>query len=210
MNIKLVLSCTVSIFVLLLFHVPGVQAQPSVAAAAPAAQQVVAMQKCVSQETGVAFACLPSWKMEHHDNVLKVYISTSPLVEVDIQETDQKVRFMSELTRDALAGLGRYQDDFHVERFRYCDRETVKVNGYLKSDPAKRVSDFYLVDHQKIHSVKFTAASAEVWEEHKFLIKQIVESVTFVQQDPQARFLAEDREGTCGEMIENDGSQVKT
>lgn len=163
------------------------------------------LQKCVSRETGIAFACLPQWKREHDGKILRVIISESPRVDVVIEETDQKVRFLSELSQDALASLGRYADGFNIERFRYCDRETVKVNGYLKADPNKRVSDFYLVDHQVIHSIKFTADSKEAWEEYKFVIKQIVESVTFVRQKEGVRFLAEEKKGTCEELVVTNG-----
>ena len=168
-------------------------------------QSPVALQKCTSKETGIAFACLPQWKLEQRDNGLRVIISETPNVDVVIEETDQKVRFLSELNRNALDSSGRYADGFHVDRFRYCDRETVKVNGYLKSDPRKRVSDFFLVEHLTIHSIKFTADSQEAWEEYKFVIKQIVESVTFLHHKEGPRFLAEEKDGTCEELIRPDG-----
>lgn len=164
-------------------------------------QAPIALQKCISHETGVAFACLPTWKLHRKGRVLKVIVSRSPRVEVDIEETDQKVRFLHELTREALASSGRYADGFHIERFSYCDRETVKVNGYLKGDPVKRVSDFYLIDHLNIHSIKFTAQSTQAWEEYKFIIKQIVESVTFIHHDQPARFHSEEKDATCEEML---------
>lgn len=173
--------------------------------AAPEGKAAMVLQKCVSNETGIAFACLPQWKLVQKGKSLRVVISESPNVDVLIEGTDQKVRFISELSRDALNSLGRYAGGFSIERFRYCDRETVKVNGYLKSDPQKRISDFYLIENSLIHSIKFTADSQEAWEEYKFVIKQIVESVTFLQHKENPLFLAEEKDGTCEELIATNG-----
>ena len=160
------------------------------------------MHKCVSEEVGITFACDPHWKLNRLGKVLKIVISETPRVEMAIEETDQKIRFMSELSREALAEMGRYEDNFNVERLRHCERETVKVNGYLKGDPETRISDFYLVDHAHIHSIKFTVEPEEAWDEYKWLIKEIVDSLSFSKHKPGIKFVTEEIDETCEDLLE--------
>lgn len=161
-----------------------------------------ALRRCVSDEVGVSFACDPLWKLTRLGKTLKITISQTPRVEFVITESDQAIHFMSELTRDALAGLGRYEEGFHIERFRHCDRETVKVNGYLKGYPGVRVSDFYLVDHLAIHSVKFTVEPKDAWEDYKWIIKEIIDSVLFIKHKPGVKFNLQETDESCEELTQ--------
>ncbi len=93
------------------------------------------MKQCTSDEVGVTFICDPSWKLTRQGKTLKVIISEVPLVEMMIEEFDQKVHFMSELNQEAFKSTGRYLDGFHLEHLTYCNRETIKINGHLKENP---------------------------------------------------------------------------
>lgn len=160
-----------------------------------------ALHQCISQETGIQFACDPDWKLKRMGRTLTITISEVPLVEMVVEESDRKIRFPHELTREALTDMGRYEYDFFIERFRHCDRETVKVNGRLKGQPGTRVSDFYMTDHFVLHSVKFTVAPEAAWEDYKWLVKEIVDSVQFIKQPEGFKFANEETDETCEELV---------
>ncbi len=159
---------------------------------------------CKSHEVGIVFACDPLWKLSREPKKLTIIISEQPMVNVVIEELEQSVHYMSELSRDALNSTGRYADGFHIERFRHCDRETVKVNGFLKGYPNVRVSDFYLQDHLHLHSVKFTLDPKESWDKFQWIIKDIVDSINFVNHKVPITFIVNEiseTEETCADLV---------
>lgn len=199
MKIKTASLSSAGAAVLFLFWIIG--SSGTVTWAGPGQNPPTALQKCVSDEVGIAFACDPLWKLSRLGKTLKVTISAAPLVEVVILENDQTIHFMSELSADALAGTGRYEKDFHIERIRHCERETVKVNGYLKGRPDVRVSDFYLIDHLQVHSVKFTVDPKEAWGDYQWLIKEVIDSVRFIKHKPGTSFSTEETDETCEDLV---------
>lgn len=160
------------------------------------------MEKCTSNEVGIVFACDPSWKLDRQDKTLKITISKVPLVEMIVEKSDQKIHFISELNEEAFASMGRYEKGFHFEHLTHCDRETIKINGYLKGHPQARVSDFYLIDHLHLHSVKFTVDPKEAWEEYKWLIKGITDSMNFIKHKPGFKFNLDQTDENCEELIQ--------
>ncbi|GEM_PF-4152288 len=171
-------------------------------AANPTQNVPMILRKCTSDEAGVVFDCDPSWKLNRQGKILKITISEVPHVEMTVEESDQTVHFMSELNEEAFANMGRYEEGFHFEHLTRCNRETIKINGYLKGSPRTRVSDFYLVDHLHLHSVKFTVDPKEAWEDYKWLIKEIVDSMSFVKHQSDVKFNLEQIDETCGELTE--------
>ncbi|HLF17756.1 MAG TPA: hypothetical protein VI749_02565 [Candidatus Omnitrophota bacterium] len=158
-------------------------------------------ETCVSERAGVSFLCDPSWKLNQQGRTLTITIAEEPKVTMVVEETEQAVHFMSELSRSGLESMGRYAPGFHIERFRHCERETVKVNGYLKDDPATRVSDFYLLDHLHLHAVKFSVTPQEVWEDYKWVVKKIVDNIEFRGYELPLKFTTEETDETCEELI---------
>jgi hypothetical protein len=120
---------------------------------------------------------------------------------MEIEETDQKIHYMSEFSKEAFLAMGRYEDDIHVEHQTRCGREAVKVNGYLKGKPHIRVSDFYLVNHLYVHAVKFTIDPKEAFEDYKWLIKEVVDSLNFTKHKTGVKFFAEETDETCEELV---------
>lgn len=162
----------------------------------------IVLRKCVSEEVGISFACDPTWKLRNEGKKFTVTINEVPRVEMTIEESEQTTHFISELSQDAFRSMGRYEDGFHFEHLTYCHRETIKINGYLKGHSDARVSDFYLLDHLNLHSVKFTVDPKESWESYKWLIKEIIDSVRFVRQDKELRFPQDGiEEDTCEELV---------
>jgi len=160
----------------------------------------IALQKCTSDEVGMTFDCDPSWKLNRYLKTLKVTISENPQVEFLIEESQQSTHFMSELTEDAFASTGRYEEGFHFEHQIRCNREAIKINGYLKGSPQIRVSDFFLIDHGRIHSVKFTVDPKDAWENYKWLIKDVIDSIKFFKQ-PHSKFNLEETDETCEDLV---------
>lgn len=140
-----------------------------------------ALTKCVSEETGIVFACDPAWHKTHQGNKMTVIINAAPRIEMILEEDSQKLHFMSELSRRAFESMGRYEDGFHLEHLTHCGRETIKINGYLFGQPNTRVSDFYLIDHAQLHFIRFAVDPKESWDEYKWLIKRIIDSVSFLK-----------------------------
>lgn len=161
----------------------------------------LALRKCNSDEVGVSFNCDPAWKLSRQAKTLKVIISKTPYVEMDVEESGQTIHFMSELNEEAFTSMGRYEDGFHFEHLTHCNRETIKINGYLKGKPNVRVSDFYLIDHLRLHSVKFTVDPKEAWEKYKWLIKEIVDSIHFTKHQTDIKFYLEPTDETCEDLI---------
>ena len=172
----------------------------------PAREYQPALYQCVSQEAGITFGCDSSWKLNRKEKKLRVTISEIPHIEMNIEENDQTLRFMSELTHDALASLGRYEEGFVIKRIFYCNREAVKVSGYLKGDSNTFVLDFFLMDHQNIHSVKFTVRPKEEIQNYGGLIQRVVETITFVKHKPGVKFFTEETEESCTDLISNEKS----
>jgi len=170
----------------------------------PAGQNLkgpVVLRKCVSDEIGVTFACDPSWKLNRQGKLLKIMISEIPRIQMDIEESEQTIHFMSEINEQAFASMGRYEEGFHFEHLTHCNREMIKINGYLKGNPQARVSDFYLIDHLHLHAVKFTVDPKEVWESYKWLIKEIVDSFSFTKQNTGIKFNTEAADESCEDLI---------
>lgn len=167
------------------------------------------LQRCTSEETGIAFACDSKWKLTRQLRTLKVTISETPSVEMEISENDQSIHFISELNQEAFENTGRYEPGFHFEHLTYCNRETIKINGYLKDQPQVRVSDFYLIDHNRIHSIKFTVNPKEAWEDHKWLIKEIVDSMHFIKQYPGRKLNLDETDETCEDLIDQETDAIK-
>lgn len=158
-------------------------------------------QTCVSKEIGARFKCDPAWPLAQQGKTMKVTISKDPSVTMVLEESDLKTHFISELTHNAFASLGRYEDGFFVERQERCQREAIKVNGYLKGHPDVRVSDFYLIDHLQMHTVRFTVAPKEAWEDYKWLVKATIDSLEFIRQEPAATFRVDDSGAPCEETL---------
>jgi hypothetical protein len=161
----------------------------------------VSLRKCTSEEIGITFDCDPSWKLNRKERTLKVTISQNPLVEMDIEESEQTIHFISEINEAAFAGMGRYEEGFHFEHLTHCDRETIKISGYLKGHPQARVSDYYLIDHLKMHSVKFTVDPKEAWEDYKWLIKDLADSFHLVKQKQDTKLFAEETDESCEDLV---------
>ncbi len=159
------------------------------------------LRKCVSDEIGVTFACDPSWKLNRQGKQLKIVISEVPRVEMDLEESEQTIHFMSEINERAFTEMGRYEPGFHFEHLTHCDRETIKINGYLKGNLQARVSDFYLIDHLQLHALKFTVDPKEACESYKWLIKEIVDSFHFTKQNAEIKFNTEAADESCEDLI---------
>ncbi len=161
----------------------------------------IVLRKCTSEEIGMTFDCDPTWKLNRKDKTLKVTISESPRVEMFVEENDQTIRFLSEMNESAFDSMGRYEPGFHFEHLTQCNRETIKINGYLKGHPETRVSDFYLIDQMHMHSVKFTVDPKEAWENYKWLIKDIVDSLHIIQQKSDIKFYTEETDEVCEDLV---------
>ena len=158
-------------------------------------------EKCTSDEVGIVFACDSSWKLNRQGKTLKITMSEKPYVEMVAEESDQTIHFISELNEDTFAGMGRYEKGFSFEHLTHCNRETIKINGYLKDHPETRVSDYYLIDHLHLHSIRFTIDPKESWEDYKWIIKQVMDSMNFVKHKPGIKFYSEETNETCEDLV---------
>ena len=143
----------------------------------PAGAKTIIPRHCVSEMLGVEFGCNPDWKLTRNGKKFAITISEHPRVTVVVEESEQKLRFLSELTREALASYGRYADNFTVNRMTICQREGVEVTGNLHSDPTAVVHDYYILDHHQLHLVEFTAASQDAWNQYQQVIADFVISL---------------------------------
>ncbi len=165
-------------------------------------QRNVLKSRCQSELLGVEFLCEPYWKLERKENFLKVTISIHPRVVFTVEETDQTIGFMHQLSRKAIEEMDRYAKGFAIERITYCNRETIKVKGYAKDNLNKRLSDFYLLDHLKLHMIRFSVEPKANWKDYKFLIKDVSDSFIFKHEGKEIIFFNNgEASGDCSDII---------
>lgn len=162
---------------------------------------LMALHNCVSEEAGIKFACNPNWKLSREGKMLTITVSLIPQVQFVIEEANLNLKFLSDFSRKAIASLGRFKDDFVIDRIENCGRETVNVSGYLKNDSETKVSDFFMLDHNNLHSVQFTVKPKESWTDYEPLIKKVINSLEFTGYKRKIKFNLDATDENCQELV---------
>jgi hypothetical protein len=162
----------------------------------------MALHTCVGEEAGISFVCNPNWKLSRQGKTLNILLSLIPRVEIIIGEKDTNLHFLSELSREGISNLGRFEEGFDVEHIVQCNRETIKVAGLLKDDSQTKVLAYFMIDHLNLHSVQFTVKPKEEWPQYEGLIAKVIDSLEFTGRESGVNLKLNPTDENCEDIVE--------
>ena len=174
------------IFLLFFFFLPvnWAAAQSSVEPLSPVAIADTSKEDlltCKDEELGVRLLCNPDWELQTDKETILIIISSDPAVTLTIARQKTPLISVEQLSNTLLTELGQYEEGFDTERIHLAGQEAIKVKGFYKSYPQIRLLDYYLIHNSSLYMVLFSVNPKEKWDDYKFLIKRITESLSFLE-----------------------------
>jgi hypothetical protein len=139
----------------------------------------VSLYHCFDESFGLKILCNPDWALEEADNAFMMIISADPAVTVTVVKIDSKIRFLGQLTRDAIQEIGQYASGFQYDYVDLAGEKAYKVKALSKKYPEIRLLDYYLVHEGQLYGLLFSISPKEAWDNYQFLFKRMAESVEF-------------------------------
>lgn len=136
---------------------------------------------CKDEELGVRLLCNPDWELQTDKETILIIISSDPAVTLTIARQKTPLISVEQLSNTLLTELGQYEEGFDTERIHLAGQEAIKVKGFYKSYPQIRLLDYYLIHNSSLYMVLFSVNPKEKWDDYKFLIKRITESLSFLE-----------------------------
>ena len=138
---------------------------------------------CSATELGVSLECNVNWKYYFGDDRLFIQMKEDPQMYLIIEKGDPGVKWLDQLNKDKLAGMGSYQPGFALETVQIGDLKAIKVKAYSATQDDTRLSHYYLVHNGQLYRILMAVRPRDGWEQEQYLLKRVAESVRFANPD---------------------------
>ena len=138
---------------------------------------------CTIDKYGIKFLCDPHWTVQDINGNIFVTISKNPSIILTFAKIDSKIAFTSQISFQFLKQKNLYSDGFKMEAINFAGKNAIKVKAFSRTEPNMRRSDYFLINDSALYGVLFSAYPKESWEDFKFVIKKIEDSVVFTKID---------------------------
>lgn len=142
---------------------------------------------CTVDKYGIKFLCDPHWIIQDIDENIFVTISKNPSIILTFAKIDSEIAYSSQISLEFLKQKDLYADGFKMEEIKFAGKNAVKVKAFSKTEPNMRRSDYFLVNNSELYGILFSAYPKEGWEDFKFIIKEIEDSIVFTEIDDQEK-----------------------
>lgn len=135
------------------------------------------LESCHDKKLRVGFLCNPGWGYQLVEDGLLVVIASDPIVTVTFARIDSEISRLPKLNKSVLMGKNLYQKGFRRELTTLNDQDVVIVRAFSKKNPDRRVLDHFFIHEDKLFGVLFSVSPKVQWDEYKFLIKEVADSI---------------------------------
>ncbi|MBU0469715.1 MAG: hypothetical protein KKD07_00970 [Candidatus Omnitrophica bacterium] len=143
---------------------------------------------CSIDKFGIRFLCDPHWDIQDIDDNIFVTISKTPSVILTFAKIDSKIAFSQQISLEFLKQRNLYSDGFKMEDVKFAGKNAIKVKAFSKTEPNMRRSDYFLINDSSLYGILFSVYPKESWEDFKFIIKTVEDSIFFIEKsDPENR-----------------------
>ena len=158
---------------------------PAAAYKAPKKNDLISkygLQGCSEPSLAVEFLCNPEWEYHVSENALLVVISKEPMVTATFARMDAEVNYLYQLNKTELAKRNLYTKGFKADQRKVNGQDALVVRAFSRSEPQRRVLDFFYIHQGELFGALFAVHPIDSWEEYKFLIKTISESIRLLTE----------------------------
>jgi len=134
---------------------------------------------CLYEPFNVTFLCDTKWESLEDTNLVIYRVSSSPAVSLTITKVSDTFKYLEQINKSDLILTEQYADNFVLQDTVIKGQKVKQVSGFAKASPNIRYLDYYMVNNGSLYSVLFAVDPKESWDNYKFLVKTIADSVEF-------------------------------
>lgn len=135
------------------------------------------LEPCREAELKIEFLCNPAWEYHMSGEALLVVISKEPAVTVTFARMDARINYLYEINKATLAEKNLYRKGFKADLRKVNGQDVLVVRAFSRSEPQRRVLDFFYIHQGELFGALFAVNPIDEWDNYKFLIKTISESI---------------------------------
>jgi hypothetical protein len=132
---------------------------------------------CTDRRLNLRFYCENGWKIQQADEAVLVVASSDPMVTLIVARIDSSITLLGQMTKKILDDMKQYRNGYMTEYVTYNDQQFFRVKALAQSDSEKRILDHYFIHEGKLYSILFSVKPKAKWDEHKFLIEKVLQSL---------------------------------
>lgn len=140
------------------------------------------LQTCNDKTLAVEFLCNPQWEFHVSEHALLVVISKEPLVTATFARLDAEINYLYQLDKTELTKRNLYTKGFKADLRKVNGQDAMVVRAFSRSEPQRRVLDFFYIHQGELFGALFAVHPIDSWDEYKFLIKTISESIRLLPE----------------------------
>ena len=140
------------------------------------------LQTCSEAALQVEFLCNPAWDYHLSEDALLVVISQDPMVTMTFARMDSEINYLYQMNKNELAKKDLYRQGFKADLRKVNGQDALVVRAFSRSEPQRRVLDFFYIHQGQLFGALFAVHPIDSWDEYKFLIKTISESIELIEK----------------------------
>ncbi len=137
------------------------------------------LEMCHDKKLRVAFLCDPDWDYQLVEDGLLVIMSRDPIVTITFARIDSEITHLPKLNKSVLSKKNLYEKGFRRDLMQINGRDVIIVRAFAKKDASRRVLDHFFMRDEKLFGVLFSVTPKDKWDEFKFKIKAVADSISF-------------------------------
>lgn len=145
--------------------------------------QKYGLESCNDKVLSIEFLCNPDWEYHISEGALMVVISSQPLVTATFAKIDSSVSFLTQLNKEELVKKNLYRTGFKQELTKTNGQDSVVVRAFSRSEPQRRVLDYFFIHEGGLFGALFAVSPIDDWDDYKFLIKTMADSIMLIKRD---------------------------